>query len=828
MALLINLVLFPAYHTREVRETAGFASYATVRGRPYAVGYDARALTVDGKRSLFVSGTLHYPRGAPEEWDGWLDEAVANGLNMIDIYLFWNLHAPAERGAGVWSGGADVIEFIRRCGERGLFVYLRVGPYVCAEWTYGGVPLWLAQKRGVSFRGTNPVWQQAMAAFFEEVVGRVAAARQFAPQGGPVALVQVENELQPTDRAYVEWCGRMAAAALRRVGAESVPLTMCNGETADDAIESCNGEDCAPFLEAGGATGRILRDQPGLWSENEGGFALWGGSAAGEPSYFWGRAPAELARNSLRWFARGGSLLNYYMFAGGSTRGLWAGAALTTAYATDVNLCHDGLRHGAKFHLLSAMHAALRAAAPDLVAAAPPANASGTPLEAARGARWTVDGAQLGFRYGDVAFVENGAPTAARVRLDALGCAGVEIELGASSTQLLRLGSSAPRQPVGLRTPSSSSVVELRNGGGAGAGCAASLLFRSDALPDGAPPPYHRALERLADAPPLRWQAWAEPLGEPTATEVGSLGASILARRPIEQGLVTRDRTAYASYTRHGTRFEGGCARGGGGAAANASCVLSVLVGKATALLVLVDGALVGRAHDKDHEAGTVVLNVSLRLDGLAAGRAHALTIVSEHLGYANYGFRTPLVKGLVGAVVLGGLDVTEGAWTIRAGLDGERLRLMGAHAAAAVRWREPAAAPRAVAPLSWYRAEFETPAEVFEAGLAGSARPQLHVNMTGFGRGHAWVNGHSLGRYWLLARETGPEAGVRPSQALYHVPTAWLASRPGARNVLTALEGPGGPSALDAALYVARMRPGPGTQYDARTWPSTITDCEM
>lgn len=311
----------------------GFASYAALSGRPYKVGYDERALTINGERTLFLSGSLHYPRGTPDDWDGWLDEAASSGLNMVEIYVFWNLHMPSEDGEGVWSGNANFTDFIGRCASRGLFVYLRIGPYVCAEWTYGGVPLWLAQKEGIRFRETNPLWQDAMQAFFDAVVTRTAAAHQFAPQGGPVMLVQVENELQPTDRPYVDWCGKMAAESLRKVGASSVPLTMCNGETAANAINTCNGEDCAPFAQAHGQNGRVLVDQPALWTENEGGFALWGGSAAGEPSYFWARSSAELAYNSVRWFGSGGSLLNYYMFAGGSTRGLWAGAALTTVRA---------------------------------------------------------------------------------------------------------------------------------------------------------------------------------------------------------------------------------------------------------------------------------------------------------------------------------------------------------------------------------------------------------------------------------------------------------------------------------------------------------------
>ena len=142
------------------------------------------------------------------------------------------------------------------------------------EWTYGGIPAWLGQKPGVAFRQTNKVWQPAMEKFFNVVVKRMADGKFFATQGGPIVLMQVENELPKTDMTYVEWCGTMAHAALDAVGV-SVPIEMCNGQTAKSTINTCNGNDCSGYLENHGQNGRILIDQPGLWTENEGGFQTW-------------------------------------------------------------------------------------------------------------------------------------------------------------------------------------------------------------------------------------------------------------------------------------------------------------------------------------------------------------------------------------------------------------------------------------------------------------------------------------------------------------------------------------------------------------------------
>ena len=81
--------------------------------------------------------------------------------------------------------------------------------------------------------------------------------------GGPIVLAQIENELGGNaDPRYVQWNGDMANAF--NVG---VPWIMCNGVSANNTINTCNGNDCAGFLEQNGQSGRILIDQPGLWTE---------------------------------------------------------------------------------------------------------------------------------------------------------------------------------------------------------------------------------------------------------------------------------------------------------------------------------------------------------------------------------------------------------------------------------------------------------------------------------------------------------------------------------------------------------------------------------
>jgi beta-galactosidase GanA len=238
-----------------------FPTFADYKGKGYNVSYDKRAVIVDGQHSLFMSGAVHPPRGTPEMWDGWFRNAKDNGLNMIQVYIFWNYHEP-EEGVYNWNGRGNLTLFMQKAAAADLFVNLRIGPYVCAEWTYGGIPAWLGQKPGVAFRQTNSIWQPAMEKFFNIIVKMMADGKFFATQGGPIVLLQVENELPKTDMTYVEWCGTMAHAALD-ANKVSVPIEMCNGQTAKSTINTCNGNDCSDYLENHGQNGRILIDQPG-------------------------------------------------------------------------------------------------------------------------------------------------------------------------------------------------------------------------------------------------------------------------------------------------------------------------------------------------------------------------------------------------------------------------------------------------------------------------------------------------------------------------------------------------------------------------------------
>lgn len=90
-------------------------------------------------------------------WPDLIKKSKEGGLDAIETYVFWNAHEPV-RGQYDFTGNLDLIKFIKTVQDAGLYVVLRIGPYVCAEWNYGGLPVWLHNLPGCKIRTANDVF----------------------------------------------------------------------------------------------------------------------------------------------------------------------------------------------------------------------------------------------------------------------------------------------------------------------------------------------------------------------------------------------------------------------------------------------------------------------------------------------------------------------------------------------------------------------------------------------------------------------------------------------------------------------------------------------
>src|SRR3954462_11821523 len=177
-----------------------------------------RDFLLDGVPHQIISGALHYFRVHPEQWADRIRKARLMGLNTIETYVAWNAHSP-RRGEFLTEGGLDLAHFLELVAAEGMHAIVRPGPYICAEWDNGGLPAWLLRTPGVRPRSSEPQYLKAVAEYLQAVYAIVAPLQ--VSRGGPVVLVQIENEYGAygSDPEYLAELVR-----LTRDGGITVPL----------------------------------------------------------------------------------------------------------------------------------------------------------------------------------------------------------------------------------------------------------------------------------------------------------------------------------------------------------------------------------------------------------------------------------------------------------------------------------------------------------------------------------------------------------------------------------------------------------------------------
>ena len=239
----------------------------------------------------------------------------------------------------------DFEKFIQTAGELGLMVIVRPGPYICAEWDFGGMPAWLLEKNGMRFRCMNKPFLNAVDRFYGAILPRLKKLQ--CTEGGPIIAMQVENEYGSfgEDKNYL--------AHIRDLMVDngiSVELFTSDGP-GDHVIQGGTLPDLLMTVNFGSNPEQAFKkareyrpDGPDFCMEFwNGWFDHWGHEHHT-------RDAADAAK-TLDEILGAGASVNFYMFHGGTNFGFWNGAneaegkhlATVTSYDYDapLNECGD-------------------------------------------------------------------------------------------------------------------------------------------------------------------------------------------------------------------------------------------------------------------------------------------------------------------------------------------------------------------------------------------------------------------------------------------------------------------------------------------------------
>lgn len=711
------------------------------------VTYDHRSLIINGQRKLLISAAIHYPRSVPAMWPGLVQTAKEGGVDVIETYVFWNGHETAP-GQFYFGGRYDLVKFVKIVQQANMYLILRIGPFVAAEWNFGGVPVWLHYVNGTVFRTDNVPFKHYMQTFMEKIVNMMKQEKFFASQGGPIILSQVENEYGfyegaygDAGKAYALWAANMAVS--QNTG---VPWIMCQQwDTPETVINTCNSFYCDDFKPS-------YPNMPKIWTENWPGWFKTFGSR--DPH----RPPEDVAYSVVRFFQKGGSLHNYYMYHGGTNFGRTSGGPfITTSYDYDAPVDEYGLPRLPKWGHLKELHKAIKLCENALL--------NNVPTTLSLGPLQEVD------IFGDgskncAAFIANMDDKDDKIVI----FHNQSFHLPAWSVSILPDCKNVVFNSA--KVGSQSSVVEM----------VTTELKSSGISP-------------TKDVKVSKWEVFVEKAGVWGDADFTHKGF-------VDHINTTKDTTDYLWYTisLHVDENEEFIKNG--------STARLLIESKGHALHAFVNEVLYGSASGN----GTVSPFKTQIPISLKAGK-NEIALLCMTVGLSNAGaFYEWVGAGLTSVKIeglnKGMLDLSNGAWTYKIGVQGEQMGLYKADGLNHVNWKSTPVAPKNQ-PLTWYKAVLDPPPGNEPVGL----------DMVHMGKGLAWLNGEEIGRYWPRKSSKKEECVHKcdyrgkfspnkcstgcgePTQRWYHVPRSWF--KPSG-NVLVIFEEKGGdPSQIRFATRI-------------------------
>jgi len=281
--------------------------------------FSATEFLLDDLPFQIISGELHPARIPAEYWKHRIKMVKAMGCNTISAYIFWNYHEAEEGVFDFSKDNRNLAQFIETVQDENMWLIIRPGPYVCAEWELGGIPPYLLRIPDIKLRCMDPRYMAAAERYITRLSEEI---RPFLiTRGGPILMIQIENEYgsYANDRNYIQ--------KLKHIWAAN-----------DIDVPTFTGDGATPWmLEAGTLPGSAVGLDPGNSSE---GFELAAKMNPGVPVFSsetypgwlthwgekWARPDTSALMREVRFLMDNKKSFNFYVAHGGTNFGFTAGA----------------------------------------------------------------------------------------------------------------------------------------------------------------------------------------------------------------------------------------------------------------------------------------------------------------------------------------------------------------------------------------------------------------------------------------------------------------------------------------------------------------------
>ncbi|MBE6674153.1 MAG: beta-galactosidase [Ruminococcaceae bacterium] len=283
----------------------------------------------DGQEIKIISGAVHYFRNMKDTWRDIFKKMKAMGLNCVETYCAWNMHEK-KMGEFDFTGNLDIAEFIRIAESEGLMAIVRPGPYICAEWEFGGLPWWLQTMDDMEIRCQNKTYMERFEIYLSQIFDQIRPL--LSTNGGPIIMMQCENEYgyYGDDKEYLK-----KLYEIYRAHGIDVPLFTSDGTGEEDLMDGTI-DGCLATLNFGSrveenfkAHDKLFPDSPKMCMEMwNGWFDAWG------DGFHHTTSAQDYASVVDEMLSRGS--LNMYMLIGGTNFGFTSGANHYEKFAPDV------------------------------------------------------------------------------------------------------------------------------------------------------------------------------------------------------------------------------------------------------------------------------------------------------------------------------------------------------------------------------------------------------------------------------------------------------------------------------------------------------------